>query len=174
MESLRRSKGVGSERVGSGTRRVHLVLEQARHAGHRVRHRRVGFGGGGDHFGGSKAADRAGAAVAPASTGRTPTTLVAVPISVVRTVTTLRLTYQARLTVTSTSVPIANQYVLFSDVALIPGPSPLTDLLCETLTDANGVARCTITLVDVGNVLHRPTYTATYFGSATYLSSTRF
>jgi len=101
--------------------------------------------------------------------GRTATTLVAAPISVVHTVTSVRLTYSARLTVTSSGAPISGQYILFSDVAVIPGPSPLRNLLCETLTDANGVARCTVTIFDVVNVLEKPAYRATFFGNSTYL-----
>jgi hypothetical protein len=100
--------------------------------------------------------------------GRTPTKLVAAPISVVHTVTSVRLTYSARLTVTATGAPIANQFILFSDVAVIPGPSPLRNLLCETQTNSNGVARCTVNILGVLNVLEKPAYRATYFGNDTY------
>jgi hypothetical protein len=105
--------------------------------------------------------------------GAAATTLVATPVSIVQTVTTLHVTYSARLTETATGTPLAGQYVLFRDTALVPSANPLNDLLCEPITDANGWASCTVQISDLLNgVTASPAYTAQFFGTSQYLPQT--
>jgi hypothetical protein len=111
--------------------------------------------------------------VAVAVPGAAATTLVATPVSIVQTVATLHVTYSARLTVTATGAPLAGQYVLFSDTALVPSANPLSNLLCEPITDSNGWASCTVQISDLFNGLTgSPPYTAEFFGTPLYLPQT--
>jgi hypothetical protein len=110
-------------------------------------------------------------AAAEAGVGETVTTLHADPISVVRTVAAIRLTYSARLTVTTTGAPIAGQFVLFEDTPFFPSSSPLANLICEPQTNVVGVASCTVSILRFPNTLGRPTYTAIFFGTSQYLPS---
>jgi hypothetical protein len=112
-----------------------------------------------------------GASEAGAAGGTTVTTLRAAPVSVVHTLTSIRLTYSARLTVAATGAPIGGQYVLFEDTPFLPNTSPLANLICDPQTNVLGVASCTISILRFPNALERPTYTAIYFGSSQYLPS---
>jgi hypothetical protein len=106
-----------------------------------------------------------------ANAARVMTTLRPAPISIVQTVTSIRLTYTATLTVTSTRSPVAGAYVLFEDTSFLPSQLPLANLVCEPQTNAAGVAACSITILDLPNTLEHPTYTAEFFGSSQYLPS---
>jgi hypothetical protein len=117
-------------------------------------------------------APAASAAGVPLGTEPVATTLVASPVSIVQSVTTLVLTYSARLTNSATGTPVAGQFILFSDTAALPSGNPLKDLICEPQTNGNGVATCSVSILNVGNTLYTPTYTAEFFGAAQYLPVT--
>jgi hypothetical protein len=104
--------------------------------------------------------------------GAVATTLVASSVSILNSVTTLHVTYTARLVDTATGAPVAGQFVLFSDTALDPLMNPLANLICEPVTDSNGVASCTVQISTLLNALTaKPAYTATFFGASQYFAS---
>jgi hypothetical protein len=121
----------------------------------------------------SAAAARTVSAPSVVVSGADPTTLEVVPVSIVGTVTSLlHATYAARLVDATTGAPLAGQFVLFSDSALVSSANPLGNLICEPVTNADGWATCTVQGSDLLNALTaQPAFTATFFGTPQYQSS---
>ncbi len=116
----------------------------------------------------------AGASVRPSSdVGPVATTVVASPISVVQTVTTLQVTLSARLTVSATGVPVSGEQVWFIVPNTLANQGPFPGLICTPETNANGVASCSVNIQYVVNALLPPVgYLASFQGSPGYLAST--
>jgi hypothetical protein len=98
-----------------------------------------------------------GFAVSPA-----PTTLVAVPVSVVGSLLLFSVTFSGTLTSQVTGKGISGQKMTFTD-------GPLAT--CSASTNANGVATCTVSVLGVVALLLGPFYSATYGGGTDYLAS---
>jgi hypothetical protein len=86
------------------------------------------------------------------------TTLVAAPVSVVGSLFHLSVTFSATLTSKVTGAGIPGQSVVFAG----------NGRTCTGTTNANGVATCTVPVLDIIGLLLHPKYTASYGGTANY------
>jgi hypothetical protein len=90
------------------------------------------------------------------------TTLDAIDVHIVSSLGGLKIRFQATLTTSLSSTPIAGQTVSFTSSLLG------LNTHCDATTDANGVASCQATV----NSLLGGGYTATFAGTSLYLPST--
>jgi len=95
-----------------------------------------------------------------------PTTLTAAPVSLIRSVATISVTFSATLTSQVTGGGVGGQPVTFS--------WNTGNATCTATTTATGVATCTVSVLNVVGLVLCPTYTATFAPPAgsDYLTST--
>lgn len=89
---------------------------------------------------------------------RATTHLVARPVSAVRSLLTLRVTYQATLTSATTAQPLAGRTVRFAH-----GGTG-----CSAVTNADGVASCSVSVLNILAVLLGQPYGASFAGDESY------
>jgi hypothetical protein len=97
------------------------------------------------------------------SVAKAPVTVVAAPVSIVRSILTVSVTFSATLTSQTTGKGISGQVVTFSD-------GPLAT--CSGTTNASGVATCTVSVLAVVALLFSPSFSAAYAGGTDYVAST--
>jgi hypothetical protein len=111
--------------------------------------------------------------VQAADDGPVATTLVAAPISLVATATTLTLTFSTRLTVTSTGAPVPGAAIQYYVHDPLPRQGPFPGLVCgDALTDANGVSTCSVNVFNIVWTLAPPGYAASFWGLPDFMPAT--
>jgi alpha-tubulin suppressor-like RCC1 family protein len=119
-------------------------------------------------YAGSSAALDGGQVVKPLVVGPAATKLSATPVSIVKSLLALKVTYSATLTKAADGSPVANQTVAFA-----PNTTLLTSLgTCSGTTNAHGVATCSATVLGVVPGLLGGKYTATFAGNDQWGPST--
>ncbi|MHB8329830.1 MAG: DUF7619 domain-containing protein, partial [Acidimicrobiales bacterium] len=100
-----------------------------------------------------------------------PTALVAAAVSVIQSLTGSKVTYSAALSSKVTGQPLSGEQVAFS----IPGTGAtlgsLTGASCSATTDVQGVASCTVSVLNVVPGALSGGYEAAFAGTGNYLGS---
>jgi hypothetical protein len=94
--------------------------------------------------------------------GKAPTKLTTTPPTVLSSVLALKVTFSATLTSSTTGKGVSGQTVTFSDGSSVS---------CSGVTNASGVASCSVSVLDVLDILLTPSYKVSYAGGSDDVAS---